>query len=200
MKKSEIMIDLQKFADYCNKRNWGFDQFTSEFTFQFRLCRFLESENSDISIELESNVERYKHTGLTKKEIDLDILTSNSSKIAIELKFHRDKGTYNIGMFNYCKDIKFLEELTEKNFEKGYAIIFTTIPEFYTRPIKAQNPKNIENIHLYNCFRENFSIEGQLQIRTGSLNKQLNLACTYPLNWVDFTENIKACIIEVRKH
>jgi hypothetical protein len=194
------MIDLLKFKEYCDVRNWSFDNYCSEFTFQFRLCRYLETVNDNALIELESSIKRYHYEKLIKKEIDIDILSfTNGTKTAIELKFIRDQGTYNIGMYNYCEDIRFLEQLTDKDFFNGYSIIFTTITELYTKLNRTVRPKYQENTNLYNCFRNDFKLKGELKIKTGNLNKTLTLRGEYNLTWVDFTENIKACIVEIKK-
>jgi hypothetical protein len=67
-------FDLSDFKKYCNKRDWIIDKYTSEFTLQFRLCRYFEYKYNDICIELESNIQKYELSKLTKKEIDIDIL------------------------------------------------------------------------------------------------------------------------------
>jgi hypothetical protein len=191
---------ILEFKEYCKTRNWLFDDYTSEFTFQFRLCRFLEENNKFNIIELESSIERYNHYNLIKKEIDIDIYNSaNNKKIAIELKFVRDKGSYNIGMYKFCEDIKFLEELTERVFDKGYAIIFTTIQELFTQPKKQLKPKNIENLKLYNSFRVDKKLSGNLNIKTGTMKESLILLGEYDLIWEDFSDNIKACIVRIEK-
>ena len=193
-----MIIDLIKFRDYCELRKWDFNEFTSEFTFQFRLCRYIEDSFDNQNIELESNINRYKLFKLSKKEIDIDILTNDSEKIAIEIKYIRDFGSHNIGMFEFCKDIKFLEELVEQSFSSGIAIIFTTIPNLYTSPNSELKPKNIENINLYNAFRINKNLRGELKIKTGKMDKSLILKNSYPLQWIDFTPNIKACIVNIK--
>jgi hypothetical protein len=194
------MIDLIKFKEYCENRNWSFDNFCSEFTFQFRLCRYLETIDENALIELESSIYRYNYEKLTKKEIDIDILSSdNQTRTAIELKFIRDQGSYNIGMYKFCEDIRFLEELTERGFSHAYSIIFTTITEVYTKPKSTLRPKNLENSSLYNCFRNDFELKGVLNIKTGKMNESLTLRGEYKLLWVDFSSNIKACIVEISK-
>lgn len=189
---------LNEFKSYCSIRNWSFDQFTSEFTFQFRICRFLESQSKLKLIELESNINRYGLYNLTKKEIDIDITDEQKNRIAIELKYVRDKGSYNIGMYKFCEDLKFLEELTRsKAFDTGYGIIFTSIPELYSKPKRELNPKNKENLKLYEGFRLKKRLSGDLAIKTGSLNENLNLSGSYSIHWQDFALNIKACLIKV---
>jgi hypothetical protein len=190
---------ISGFKNYCSKRNWTFNDFCSEFTLQFRICRYLEEVNNKYIIELESNIERYNCGGLIKKEIDIDISASDNKKIAIELKFVRDKGSFNIGMYKYCEDIKFLEQLVETKFDIGYAIIFTNIKELYTAPSKTQKPRNEENKVLYTSFRTNKKLTGELKIKTGRMDESLTLRGEYNLNWEDFFQNIKACIVKIEK-
>lgn len=187
---------VQNFKEYCNNKGWKWDNYTSEFTFQFRLSSFLENHYNDIDIELESSIHRYNISNLIKKEIDIDVYF-NKTKYAIELKYIKDKGSFNIGMFKYCEDIKFIEQLIEKNFDKGYAILFTTITEVYSKPNKMLNPKNVENLTLYNGFRKLFELSGKLSIKTGKLNESLYLNGKYKLNWLDFINNIKVCVVEI---
>lgn len=190
-------INIEEFKEYCQSRNWIFDEFTSEFTFQFRLCRFIEDLRDGYQIELESNIERYGLSDLIKKEIDIDILERNYNRTAIEVKYIRDFGSHNIGMFNYCEDIKFLEEIVGNVFNNGIAIIFTTIENLYTEPKKILKPKNIENLALYNAFRINRLLAGELKIKTGKMDRTLILNGQYNLNWVHFSDTIKACIVNV---
>lgn len=188
---------ITEFKKFCETKNWFFDDYTSEFTIQFRLCRFLDFLYTSNIIELESNIERYGYTALIKKEIDIDIRSDSGIRTAIELKFIRDQGSYNIGMYKFCEDIKFLEQLTELEFHKGLSIVFTNIKELYTKPNKPINPKNKENLHLYNCFRNEFKLKGEIKIKTGNFNDSLTLKGEYDLNWIDFTNYIKVCVIEV---
>jgi hypothetical protein len=188
---------IVEFRKYCIERNWSFDNHTSEFTFQFRVCRFLEAKNKARDIELESNIQRYNFPKLIKKEIDIDFINIKGEKIAMELKFVRDMGSFNIGMFKFCEDVKFLEQLVECGFNLGFAIIFTTIEKIYTRSIKELKPKNPENTNLYRGFRENFQISGSLSIKTGNLNQSIILKGKYDLNWEDFLGNIKVCVVKV---
>lgn len=102
-------------------------------------------------------------------------------------------------MYKYCEDIRFLEELTDLEFSNAYSIIFTTITELYTKPNSTLRPKNEENTHLYHCLRNDFKLRGKLTIRTGKMYESLTLRGEYDLKWVDFSENIKACIVEIKK-
>ena len=114
----------------------------------------------------------------------------------IELKYIRDKGSYNIEMFRFYEDIKFVEELTESGkFQNGYCVLFTSIKELYTTPNRKLNPKNNENLKLYKSFREKKQLWGTVSIKTGKLDKSISIKGKYNLNWFDFDNGIKSCIV-----
>ena len=118
-----------------------------------------------------------------KKEIDIDYYKNDDKHSCIELKYVRDKGSYNIGMFSFYEDIKFVEELVESGkFQNGYCILFTSIKELYTPPNKKLNPKNKENIRLYDSFRVKKQLSGTVSIKTGPLNKSISIKGKYNLN------------------
>ncbi|MAR62347.1 MAG: hypothetical protein CMC45_00500 [Flavobacteriaceae bacterium] len=192
------MFLISEFKKYSQSNSWNIDRYTSEFTLQFRICRFLQSIDSNFMIELESNINRYSLEKFTKKEIDIDYYKNDDKHSCIELKYVRDKGSYNIGMFSFYEDIKFVEELVESGkFQNGYCILFTSIKELYTPPNKKLNPKNKENIRLYDSFRVKKQLSGTVSIKTGPLNKSISIKGKYNLNWFDFQDDIKCCVLNI---
>jgi len=192
------MFSISNFKDYCQSQKWTIDRYTSEFTLQFRICRFLQSLDSNLVIELESNINRYDLEKFTKKEIDIEYYNNDNIHSCIELKYIRDKGSYNIGMFRFYEDIKFVEELIESGkFQNGYSVLFTSIKELYTTPKRKLNPKNKENLKLYKSFREKKQLEGTVSIKTGKLYKSISINGKYKLNWFDFDNGIKSCIVRI---
>ena len=192
------MFLISEFKKYSQSNSWTIDRYTSESTLQFRICRFLKSVDSNIIIELESNINRYSLEKFTKKEIDIDYYKNVDKHSCIELKYVRDKGSYNIKMFNFYEDIKFVEELVESGkFQNGYCILFTSIKELYTPPNKKLNPKNKDNIRLYDSFRVKKQLSGTVSIKTGSLNKSISIKGKYNLNWFDFQQDIKCCVLNI---
>lgn len=191
------MFSVSNFKDYCQSHRWTIDRYTSEFTLQFRICRFLQSLDSNLVIELESNINRYGLEKFTKKEIDIEYY-NNDIRSCIELKYIRDKGSYNIGMFRFYEDIKFVEELIESGkFQNGYCILFTSLKEIYTTPNRKLNPKNKENLKLYKSYREKKQLGGTVSIKTGKLDKSISIKGQYNLNWFDFDNGIESCIIKI---
>jgi hypothetical protein len=194
------MFSIFNFKDYCQSQRWTIDRYTSEFTLQFRICRFLQSLDSNLVIELESNINRYGLEKFTKKEIDIEYYKNDDKHSCIELKYIRDEGSYNIGMFSFYEDIKFVEELIESGkFENGYCVLFTSINKLYTPPNRILNPKNKENLKLYESFRIDKQLGGTVSIKTGSLDKSISIKGKYNLNWFDFDNEIKSCVIRINQ-
>ena len=74
--------------------------------------------------------------------------------------------------FVFYEDIKFVEELIESGkFQNGYCVLFTSIKELYTTPNRKLNPKNRENLKLYELFRIKKQLWGTVSIKTGRLDK-----------------------------
>lgn len=192
-----MIENIHEFRSFCEKKGWKIDRYTSEFTIQFRLALFFQSLNSNFQIEFESNIKRYGLFNKTKKEIDLDIFEPCGNHSCIEIKYVRDKGSYNIGNLRFYEDIKFVEELIQsKKFNNGYCVLFTSLNELYTEPKKKINPKNNENFNLYKSFRVDRELKGTVTLRTGKLNRSVSLDGIYKIEWYDFDENVKYCIIE----
>jgi len=192
------LFSISNFKDYCQSQRWTIDRYTSEFTLQFRMCRFLQSLDSNLVIELESNINRYGLEKFTKKEIDIEYYNNDDIHSCIELKYIRDKGSYNIGMFLFYEDIKFVEELIKSGkFQNGYCVLFTSIKELYTTPNRKLNPKNKENLKLYESFRIKKQLGGTVSIKTGRLDKSISIKGKYNLNWFDFDNEIKSCIVKI---
>lgn len=192
------MFSITKFKGYCQLQGWTVDRFTSEFTLQFRICRFLQSMDSNLIIELESNINRHSLKDLTKKEIDIEYQKNKNRYSCIELKYIRDLGSYNIGMFRFYEDIKFVEELIDSGkFQNGYCVLFTSIKELYTSPNRKLNPKNKENLILYESFRIDKQLSGTVSLKTGTLDNTISINGKYNLDWLDFDIGVKSCIIEI---
>jgi len=71
------LFSISNFKDCCQSHRWTTDRYTSEFTLQFRICRLLQSLDSNLVIELESNINRYGLEKFTKKEIDIEYYNNN---------------------------------------------------------------------------------------------------------------------------
>lgn len=99
------MFLTSNFKDYCQSQRWTIDRYTSEFTLQFRICRFLQSLDSNLVIELESNINR------------------NSWEKSIKITYDEDTGE-SISNFN-----ELYEDLDE-NDQKISDMMFSKLEEF----------------------------------------------------------------------
>jgi len=75
-------------------------------------------------------------------------------------------GAVPLQMFEFIKDIKFLEELkTNKRFNKCYLIAVTNNKSFW------QGSEMTEDIDIYKYFRNNNGLEGKNEILEGEIFK-----------------------------
>ena len=188
---------IREFKKYCECYGWNFDSNSSEFTFQFRLGWFLNSYYPDIFIiDFETNIKKFKQSDIHKKEIDIHLFNKKSQiNHAIEIKYIKDKSGYDISLFEMCKDIKFIEKLVEnENFKTSYSIAFSIISKAYTPPKKGIYKTNGQRLHFYKCFRENHCIKGNIYRNE---KQQFDFTNEYKLDWFDFTDDIKVCIVKI---
>lgn len=186
------------FFSWLQRRGLSFDDYTSEFTIQFRLAVFLENYLSkQANIQLEVNTRRFGLQGMVKSEIDICIIFPDGSRHAIELKYLRDPGTYNIGMFSICEDIRFLEQLRAGGFASGCSLSFSNLKRVYQSHPQAPVARNLENQALHTRFRHEQRVYGELQICTGTLNKTLTLQGRYDLAWQPVTPEVQALVVQL---
>jgi len=50
---------------------------------------------------------------------------------------------------------------------------------------------------LYKSFSEKKQLEGTVSIKTGKLDKSISIKGKYNLNWFDFDNGIKSCIVKI---
>ena len=70
-------------------------------------------------------------------------------------------GQYPEQMFNACKDVSFLEQLTEAGFNNSYFLFFTEDKNFYD----SQHSRKHNGI--YKLFRDQKEIKGKIEKPTG---------------------------------
>lgn len=196
----DLMIDINfvtEFKTYCDAYGWAFDNYSSEFTFQFRLGWFINEKYKDrFIVDFETNIRKLDIPRKFKSEIDIyakDRLTQADH--AIEVKFIKDPMGYDISLFNLCVDIKFLEQLKmNNNFKSTTSLAFSTIEKAYTPPANGKYKATDKRLHFYKCFREDKCISGTI---FRSEKEIVEFDAEYRLEWFDFTPRIKACIIHV---
>jgi hypothetical protein len=198
--QDQIMKEtINTFCNWLKAREYQIHPWTNEKTIQNQLGLFLNFWlPQNIMVELEVNV--LKLPGITgpmqKKEADI-VIRKGQNLSAIEVKFWRDPGTYNIGMFRCYEDVAFLEQLKAQGFSRSAVLFLTDIPQHYTKPDDIPTARNPENQKLHNTFRCNQELHGTVQIKTGALNESVSIEGTYPLIWRQLLGNTYFCVIEV---
>ena len=189
---------ITEFHKYCHDNGWTFDNNSSEFTFQFRLGWFLHKYfDNKYLVDFEMNIKKFDVLGLIKKEIDI-VLSNRETNVkhAIEIKFIKDKNGYDISLFKLCEDLHFLEQLKrDSGFSDSFAIAFSIIPNSHTA---SKNGKykalTKDRLEFYKMFREDKIVKGTIH---GNKQEKIELRNEYKLDWFDFTEDIKVCLIKI---
>ena len=125
-----------------------------------------------------------------KKEIDITIFNEDKSeKYAIELK-HPLNGQHPEQMYSFVKDIKFMEELKDRGFNKTATVTLVSDRPFY-------EGRNNEGIYKY--FREEYAVYGQIFKPTGPLKDKdfISLKGRYEFSWKSVFNNSRYYVIEV---
>lgn len=183
---------FQRFADWIQKERFPILGRTGEKTIQNELAVFLKQNRPPRThVELEVNC-RALTNGLitTKKEIDV-FWEHNNTRHAIELKFHRDVGSSDSGIFHFLEDVRFGEDLIEAGFDSFGAFFATDVKSFFTVPTKPLRPRNPENLELYRKFRVERCIYGDTRLHAGKFDKTVSLKGRYPLTWNTFASDTK---------
>lgn len=190
---------IHTFCKWLNESGFPFHEGTNEATIQNQLGLYLNFWLPRSSrVELEVNVNKLLGTGkrLTKKEADL-VVTGSGIQSAIEVKFWKDAGTYNIGMYRCYEDIAFLEDLVRSGFSNSFMFFLTNIPQHYERASRKPKPRNIENLQLYETFRERQVLEGEVRIKTGNLDQTVAIRQKYLLDWRFLQKDVWYTVLEV---
>ena len=171
----------------------------NEFSFQHELGIFLRENYKNYKVRFERNVSFFGFDKSTfiKKEIDIslfgfDVLKNTGTlEIAIELKYPRN-GRIPETMYDFCKDIVFLEQLLDAGFRKGYAIIFTEVHGFY---------EGNQHDNIYSYFRHNNSspkrLTGKIEKPTGDKNESIKIKGSYLIEWKSIKNELKYAIVEI---
>ena len=163
---------------------------------QFELAIFLrEKIKGNYSIQLERNIDYFgmDKRKFLKKEMDIVVFSNDKKeRHCIELKFPTN-GQYPEQMFNACKDVSFLEQLTEAGFNNSYFLFFTEDKNFYdSQQVRKHNG-------IYKLFRDQKEIKGKIEKPTGEKKQFLEIHGKYKMNWKDLRENLKYFVINLPK-
>ena len=167
----------------------------NEISLQLELGLYLrERMGKEYNIRFERNVSSYAkdNHNFIKREIDIVLFkgkddTCSEERYAIELKFPRN-GQYPIEMFEFIKDIKFMEEVKEHlNFQKTYCLTIVDDHLYYLESSKSKSS-------IYSYFRVG---EAKKEIPckigiikpTGDKEPDIKLEKAHTLEWLPLNEN-----------
>jgi len=173
--------------------------FHSEADFQHALAWKIHEKYPNYDIRLEKDYPK-----LDKRKY-LDILVSNnSSKIAIELKYKKKRIEHShnnesfnlttqhaqdIARYDFCKDIGRLEGFVSKDKSFfGYAIFLTNDPLYW------KDPKNIDSVDSAFRICDRNKLRGSLEWKGASegtmkgRREKINLNGQYDLGWKKYSE------------
>lgn len=163
----------------------------NEFSFQHELGIYLRSRFPNYKIQFERNISFFTNdTRTVKKEIDIVIYNADQSeKYAIELK-HPLNGQYPEQMYSFAKDIKFMEELKDRDFNKTACVVLVSDRPFYEGKV---------NNGIYKYFREEFAVYGDVYKPTGTRKgiDFISLSRRHTVKWIRLDDIRRYFCIEI---
>lgn len=120
------MIDTKKiveeFLNESRKENMD-----NEAELQLELACFIRQKHPELKVKLEKNM--FDKKKMVKKEADI-VLEGDGVKSVIELKYPKN-GQVPVQMYNFVKDIKFLEQLHELGYRNNIFLAITADKKFW---------------------------------------------------------------------
>lgn len=145
----------------------------NEFSLQHELGIFLREKLRNFKVQFERNTSFFDINGVVKHEIDI-VIYNKTERYAIELKQPRN-GQHPEQMFSFIKDIKFMEQLRKKGFNNTYCLTFVQDKLFYSGANKSG---------IYNYFRGDTPIHGDITKPTGKKDYVLSVEGEYKIDWI----------------
>jgi len=189
---------IEGFFDFARKNDL---EIYNEFALQFELSFYLrETLGKGFKINLERNISYLGlQNDLVKKEIDilvLDDIASLNNVIVVELKAIIDQNTTRpINIFNWVKDLKFLEQLKSAGVGKCYSLFVTNNEKLWTETFKYRSNTKLR---LLPDFRSR-KIYGTYSTHAtpNKNNKTISLDSEYTFKWKKFVREQRYFLIEI---
>jgi len=163
----------------------------NEFSFQHELGIFLRSALPNYKVQFERNISFFtSDTDTIKKEMDISIFSKDQKqKYALELKYPLN-GQHPEQMYSFAKDVKFMEEVKDRNFNATACVVLVSDKLFYEGKRKDG---------IYKFFREEYSIYGDIFKPTGAdKNKEcISLSRKHKFTWHNLDDQRRFYIIEI---
>lgn len=171
-------MDIEKYIQvfFGNVESNAIDIY-NEFSLQHELGVFLRNKiPKPYKVEFERNLSFFvQETKCVKSELDIVIYHPDiSDKYAIELKFPKN-GQYPESMFNFIKDIKFMEEAKQLGFTNTYAVTYVQDKLFYS---------GSKRDGIYSFFRNSDELHGKIRKPTGKKDEIVHIQGNYKINWL----------------
>lgn len=186
------MLLKSHIANFMYDVSLGSIEIYNEFSFQHELGIYLRNRLPSSKVEFERNISHFgfDKSKFTKKEIDISIVNRQSKSLegVIELKYPRN-GQVPETMFNFCKDISFLEQLQSAGFKQAVFIALVDSHLFYSGASEG----------IYSLFRGANMIHGTIQKPTGKKNSSVTVHGHYQSHWSTVKQSTKYCLIETNK-
>lgn len=131
----------------------------------------------------------FDRSAFVKKEVDIVIFSPDKSeRIAIEVKFPRN-GQYPEQMFQFCRDVVFVEQLLFAGFNAGFFVVAADDPLYHS---------GLQQTGIYAPFRGKALLSGTVVKPTGKRDETVQINGSYYVEWRDAKELKYACIAAER--
>lgn len=182
---------IDQITAFANAIKSGQIEVYNEFSLQHELGIFLRTQLGECKIRFERHISHFKllKAGFIKREIDISITSASGTErlSAIELKYPRS-GRVPETMFDFCKDISFLEQLVAAGFQSGYFLAVVDDAQYYSGKCEG----------IYGLFRGGTPINGKIRKPTGAKDDEVTIAGSYTASWVPLSGTGRFCLLEVQ--
>ena len=155
---------IEAFLNYELPKLINSDSIYNEFSLQHELGIYLRANMPDYKVQFERNATYLGINDTVKHEIDIAVFKEKDKgeRYAIELKYPKN-GQYPEQMYQFIKDIKFMEEVKDAGFAETYCITLVDDPKFYS------NNKGYKTEGIYQYFRVGSS--GTINLPSTTISK-----------------------------
>jgi hypothetical protein len=161
----------------------------NEFSLQHELGIYLRKEMvPPYKVQFERPVDFFglRRGDLLKTEIDISLFASDQAeRAAIETKFPRN-GRYPETMFDFCKDVAFLEELVRSGFHTGLLVVAADDALFWAGGRQDG---------IYAPFRARGTLHGRIDKPTGGKGESVAISGSYNVRWLTAGDSLMFFVI-----
>lgn len=173
-----MKLSRATFERFATEIATGNIEIYNEFSLQHELGLFLRNETpKSLKVQFERNVSYFgmEKEATLKREIDIVVFSSRGDVpvVALELKYPRNR-QYPVQMFNFCKDIAFLESLVTSGFRQGVFVAFADDRLFY---------KGGRGGKIYDFFRSGRELHGAIPKPPSVKVDEFAIRGKYKIEW-----------------